>query len=96
MPYGYVVAQIKVTDPETYPQYVALVQPIIDKFAGEFLVRGGKSESYEGEPAGDRTVVIRFPSFEAAKSWYHSQDYAEAKKLRMSASTSVQTIVEGI
>ena len=96
MPYGYVIAQITVTDPETYPKYVAMVQPILDKFGGEFLVRGGRSESYEGTPPGERNVVIRFPSYQAAQDWYHSEDYAEAKALRMSASTSVQTIVEGV
>ena len=96
MAYGYVIAQITVTDPETYPKYVALVQPILDKFGGEFLVRGGRSESYEGTPPGDRNVVIRFPSYQAAQDWYHSEEYAEAKALRMSASTSVQTIVEGV
>jgi uncharacterized protein (DUF1330 family) len=96
MPYGYVIAQITVTDPVTYPKYVAMVQPIIEKFGGEFLVRGGKSENHEGVPPGDRNVVIRFPSYDAARDWYRSDDYAEAKRLRMSASTSVQTIVEGV
>jgi uncharacterized protein (DUF1330 family) len=96
MPYGYVIAQITVTDPETYPDYVAMVQPILDRFGGEFLVRGGRSESHEGTPPGERNVVIRFPSYQAAWDWYHSEEYAEAKALRMSASTSVQTIVEGV
>ena len=96
MPYGYVVAQISVTDPDAYPAYVAKVQPIIAKFGGEFIVRGGKSVSYEGTPPGDRTVVVRFPSYDKAMEWYHSEDYAEAKAMRMAASTSVQTIVEGV
>lgn len=96
MPFGYVIAQITVTDPKAYPTYVAMVQPIIEKFGGEFLVRGGRSESFEGVPPGDRNVVIRFPSYEDAQAWYHSEDYAEAKALRMSVSTSVQTIVEGV
>ena len=96
MAYGYVIAQITVTDPQAYPDYVARVQPIVEKFGGEFLVRGGRSESYEGTPPGDRNVVIRFPSFEAARAWYHSEDYAEAKAMRQAASTSVQTIVEGV
>ena len=96
MPYGYVVAQITVTDPDTYPRYVVMVQPILDLFGGEFLVRGGRTEFHEGTPPGERTVVIRFPSYEKARAWYHSAEYAEAKALRMSASTSVQTIVEGV
>ena len=96
MAYGYVVAQINVTDKTRYPEYVRMVQPTIDAFGGEFLVRGGRAESHEGKPPGDRTVVIRFPTFQAAKDWYHSEVYAEAKALRQSASTSVQTIVEGV
>ena len=96
MSYGYVVAQITVTDPDAYPAYVAKVQPIIAKFGGEFIVRGGKSVSYEGTPPGERTVVVRFPSYDKAMEWYHSDDYAEAKAMRMAASTSVQTIVEGV
>ena len=96
MPPGYVIAQITVTDPEAYPRYVEMVQPTIEHFGGAFLVRGGRAVSYEGTPPGDRNVVIRFPSFEAARDWYHSDVYAEAKALRQAASTSVQTIVEGI
>lgn len=96
MAYGYVIAQINVTDPENYRDYVAQVLPTIEVYAGEFLVRGGKSESFEGTPPGDRNVVIRFPSYQAAQDWYHSDEYAPVKKMRMAASTSVQTIVEGV
>lgn len=96
MAFGYVIAQITVTDPVIYPKYLALVTPTVEHFGGEFLVRGGRSESHEGTPPGERNVVIRFPSYQAAQNWYHSELYAEAKALRQSASTSVQTIVEGI
>ena len=96
MAFGYVIAQITVTDPDVYPNYVKLVQPTIEAFGGQFLVRGGRSQSYEGTPPGDRNVVIQFPSYEAAQDWYHSELYAEARALRQSASTSVQTIVEGL
>ena len=96
MPYGYVIAQINVTNLDSYAKYVGMVQPIIERFGGKFLVRGGKSESHEGKPPGDRNVVIRFPSYESARDWYNSDEYAEAKRLRMLASTSVQTIVEGV
>ncbi len=93
---GYVIAQIKVTDPVSYPAYVKKVQPTIEAFGGRFLVRGGRSQSHEGTPPGDRNVVIEFPSYEAASDWYHSDIYSEAKAMRMAASTSVQTIVEGV
>jgi len=96
MAYGYVIAQINVTDPDAYPAYVAQVGPTVAAFGGKFIVRGGQSESYEGTPPGDRTVVIRFPSYADAQSWYHSELYAPARAMRQAASTSVQTIVEGV
>ena len=96
MPHGYVIAQINVKDPEAYREYVAKVTPIVAKFGGEYLIRGGKSETVEGVAPGERTVVIRFPSLQAARDWYNSPDYAGTKKLRQAASTSVQTLAEGV
>ena len=96
MAFGYVIAQITVNDPETYAGYIDMVLPTIEHFGGAFIVRGGRAVSYEGTPPGDRNVIIQFPSFEAAHAWYHSPEYAQAKAVRMSASTSVQTIVEGL
>jgi uncharacterized protein (DUF1330 family) len=66
MAYGYVIAQISVKDPEAYKEYVAEVTPIVAKFGGEYLIRGGQSETVEGVAPGARTVVIRFPSYQAA------------------------------
>lgn len=96
MPLGYVVAQINVTDPVAYPLYVQRVQATLDPFGGTFLVRGGQSESHEGTPPGERTVIIQFPTYQAARDWYHSDIYAPVKAMRQAASTSVQTIVEGV
>ena len=95
MPAGYVIAHIDVTDPEAYRDYVAAVTPIVAKFGGEYVVRGGAAEFHEGEPPGERVVVLRFPSVAAAKDWYHSEEYAPVRAMRQAASTSVQTIVEG-
>ena len=39
MPAGYVIAQLKVTNPENYKEYVEKVTPLVKKFGGEFLVR---------------------------------------------------------
>lgn len=96
MAYGYVIAQITVTDPEAYKDYIAAVNPVVEKFGGEYLVRGGKATYYESESIGERTVVIRFPSVQAATEWYNSEEYAPVRALRQKASTSLQTIVEGI
>jgi uncharacterized protein (DUF1330 family) len=93
---GYVIAQINVTDRVAYKDYVGAVLPIVQKYGGEFLVRGGPAQYFEGDPVGERTVVIRFPSVQAATEWYHSEEYAPVRAMRQAASTSLQTIVEGV
>lgn len=93
---GYVIAEIDVTDREAYSDYVAAVTPVVERFGGEFLVRGGKAEAVEGAAQGSRIVLIRFPSYEAARAWYFSPDYAEPKAMRQAASSSVQIIAEGV
>lgn len=92
---GYVIAQINVTDPEAYKAYVQAVTPIVEKHGGEYLVRGGPAQHFEGESIGERTVVIRFPTLQAATEWYHSEEYAPVRKMRLAASNGLQTIVEG-
>ena len=41
MPAGYVIAQLRVNNPENYKEYIEKVNPIVKKFDGEFLVRNG-------------------------------------------------------
>ena len=93
---GYVTASINVTDPESYPTYVKQVLPTIEAFGGRLLARGGQSETHENQPHGDRHVIIEFPSYQAARDWYHSADYSAVKLIRQSASTGAMTIVEGV
>ena len=46
---GYVIAQLKVTNPENYKEYVAKVSEVVKKFDGEYLVRNGEYQVVEGE-----------------------------------------------
>ena len=75
MPAGYVIAQLKVTNPENYKEYVAKVSEIVKKYDGGYLVRNGEYQVVEGEDNFPRLVIIRFPSFERALEWYNSDAY---------------------
>ena len=78
---GYWIGHIDVTDPEGYKAYTVADMEPFGKFGGHFLVRGGLREVMEGKFRG-RTVVLEFPSHEAALACYRSDDYQAAKKLR--------------
>ncbi len=94
MPHAYWIANVTVTDPEAYALYRAANAAPLAAFGGEFLVRGGAQEVTEGTLHA-RTVVVRFPSLQAATDCYHSEAYQAAILLRQAASTGTFCIVEG-
>jgi uncharacterized protein (DUF1330 family) len=91
---GYWVAFADVNDPEGYKAYVAENAKAFKKYGGKFLTRGGAYEAAEGKPR-TRTVVIEFPTFDAAVECYSSPEYAKAMALRQGKSVMDLSIVEG-
>jgi uncharacterized protein (DUF1330 family) len=95
-PKGYVIAELTVTDPEGYKQYAAAVPPIVTKFGGKYLVRGGQTVGVEGDPPGGRIVVIEFDSLAAAQSFEESHEYQAITELRHRAARGRVFLAEGI
>ncbi|UWQ18655.1 DUF1330 domain-containing protein [Jannaschia sp. M317] len=91
---GYWIAHGRVDDVEKYDLYRAANAAPLAEFGGRFLVRGGARELVEGA-AKPRTVVIEFPSYQAALECYHSDAYQAALKLRHGISESDLVIAEG-
>ena len=93
---AYIIASVQVTDPTQYQEYTKLTPAAIARFGGEFIVRGGKVVTLEGEPETRRLVVIQFPSMEKAQAFYDSPEYRAARKLRENAAIGQFLAVEGI
>lgn len=91
---GYWVAFADVTDPEGYKAYVAANAAAFRKYGARFLIRGGASETPEGQ-ARSRVVVIEFPSHADALACYRSPEYAAALALRQGRAIIDLVIVEG-
>jgi len=94
MPKGYIIAHIKVTDPDAYPEYVRRDTPILERMGARFMVRGGRNEVLEGT-SGDRHVVMEFPSYDAALAAYNDPDYQDVAEIRRRSAESVIIVVEG-
>jgi uncharacterized protein (DUF1330 family) len=92
---AYAIVLVEVTDPEQYAKYTRATPPVIAKFGGKFVVRGGKSATLEGTEERRRIVVIEFPSAERAQAFYQSDEYQEVKKLRSGAAIGTFIVVEG-
>ena len=91
---GYWIGHVDVSDPEGYKAYMEADMAPFGKFGGRFLVRGGRREVPEGK-VRSRTVVLEFPSYDAALSCYRSADYQAAKKLRDGKAEFDLVVVEG-
>ncbi len=94
MPKAYWVAHVDVRDPDTYARYREANAAAFAKYGARFLVRGGAQTVVEGQ-ARARTVVIEFPSLQAATECYNSPEYAAALAIRAPVSEGDVVIVEG-
>ncbi len=94
MPKGYWVAHVDVHDPAAYEAYRRANAVAFAKYGARFVVRGAPQVQMEGHTRA-RTVVIEFPSLEAARACYESPEYQAAKALRDPVSTGDLVILEG-
>jgi uncharacterized protein (DUF1330 family) len=94
MPKAYWIAHATVTNPHAYEAYRRANAEPLSHFGGRFVVRGGAQTVVEGDMR-PRSVVIEFPSLQAATDCYHSPEYQAAKALRDPVSQLDICIVDG-
>ncbi len=92
---GYLVLNIAVKDPEKFEEYRQKAAPLIEKFGGRYLIRGGDMRRLEGNPQLNRLVVLEFPTVEAAQRFYDSAEYQPLLKLRLASTRSDTVLVQG-
>ena len=93
---AYVLVDCEITDAARYEIYKAMAPPVIAKFGGRYLVRGGATTILEGTWVPNRVVVLEFPDPDAARRFYDSPEYRAARAARAGAATMNIVIVEGI
>lgn len=93
---AYIIVQVKVKNQTNYEEYKKLTPQSLEKYQGKFVVRGGKTETLEGDWSPERIVVAEFPTTELAKSWWASIEYAPAKIIRQQNAETQMILVEGI
>ena len=91
---AYVIAEVEVTDPAGFQDYVAKAVPTLAGYNARLMVRS-KAHSKEGTaPVGD-IVIVAFDSLDEAERWYHGVAYGEAIPMRQRSANTRLFIVEG-
>ena len=97
MPVAYLVVEMHITDPERYKAYMAAAPAAVKAAGGEYLVRGGKHETLEGDWKPHRVAMLRFPSYEKAKAFYDGEMYIAARAKRKGTTEYCNMVlVEGV
>jgi uncharacterized protein (DUF1330 family) len=93
---AYVIAETDVHDDARYEHYKAAAPETIAAYGGSYVARGGELAVLEGDWDPTRIVVLQFEDLAAAKRWYESPEYQEARKLREGAAHMNLVAVEGL
>lgn len=93
MPKAYVVVTEAIKDEAGMAAYGKAAGPTL---ANAKVLAVNSPEVLEGEWHGDRTVLLEFESVEAAKGWYESEAYQQAKPLRQAAADCNGVIITGL
>ena len=93
---AYVIYLGDILDENRYQIYKESAAPSVVAAGGKYVVRGGDTEVLEGQLPAARTVILEFPTRQAALDWYHSDEYAQIKKLREGAAQASIYIVDGL
>ena len=92
---GYVVCVYKsISSEEKLKEYALKARAAVEKYKGKFLIRGGKSTANEGSKS-PRIVVIEFPTYDEANSFYNSKDYQEAHDILKGHAIRHHQTIEG-
>jgi uncharacterized protein (DUF1330 family) len=96
MPSAYIIANVKVNNPEQYEEYKRLSTIAMKVHGAEVCTRGGKVEVLEGDWAPSRVVVLKFAGMEQARAFYNSAEYGAAIQARKDISTMRMVLIEGL
>lgn len=92
---GYVIANIDANDHDQIQTYREKVAPLVARFGGRYLVRGGATKVLEGNYAIRRLVVIEFPTVADALRFYDSPEYQPIKQIRLDSAVCDLFVAEG-
>ncbi|HVH80293.1 MAG TPA: DUF1330 domain-containing protein [Stellaceae bacterium] len=91
---AYVIAEVEITDPAAFQDYVAKAVPTLAEYNGRFVVRGPAHRKEGTGPVGE-IVIVEFDSLADAERWYGSPSYSACIPLRQRSANTRLFIVEG-
>ncbi len=93
---AYIIVETDIHDQEQYARYQQATPAAVKANSGRFIARGGEPAVLEGDWRPKRLVILEFEDLDAAKRFYASESYQDAKRLRDGAATLRMVALEGL
>jgi uncharacterized protein (DUF1330 family) len=93
----YLIVDTLLDKPERYEEYKLKAKPLVEKFGGEYLARGGNLTLKETDLwSPTRMVLIRFPDSQSANRFYESPEYQAILPISRESARRTMVMLEGI
>ncbi|MFK7733682.1 MAG: DUF1330 domain-containing protein [Pseudomonadales bacterium] len=86
---------LQVHDEQRIIAYRQQAHPTVALHGGRVIIRPGALDNREGVPS-QYLIVTEFDDLTAARNWYDSDEYQQARKLREGAADVQVIITEGV
>jgi uncharacterized protein (DUF1330 family) len=91
----YLITDITVHNQELYNQYVEKVKPLVERYGGRYLARGGEVTSLTDNWKPERVAIVGFESMGLLQECFSSEEYQAIAPLREQATMSRAIVVQG-
>lgn len=91
---AYLIAEHIITDAAKFDEYRTKVGPMMARYGGRYLTKGGTHKFPEGghwKP--ERVVIIEFPDIDSLKRWYDSPEYQPLITLRKACTSDLDMLI---
>jgi uncharacterized protein (DUF1330 family) len=93
---AYLIVDTLLDDPALYEQYKVKARPLIEKFGGEYLARGGRMTLRETDLwSPSRLVLVKFADVDTANRCLDSLEYQEILPISKKSARRTAVVLEG-
>ncbi|CAM3164289.1 DUF1330 domain-containing protein [Sphingomonas antarctica] len=95
---AYMIVTAKIADREAFIHgYGAAAAKLVEKYRGRYVLRAPGAELLEGDFGDGASMVIsEWPDKAAARAFWNSRDYAEAKTMRAGIADVQVLLIEAL
>ena len=91
---AYYIAEHIITDPVKFEEYRVKVGPMIARYGGRYITKGGSHKMPEGGHwRPERVVIIEFPDMDSLNRWYDAPEYQPLIALRKACTSEMDMLI---